>query len=87
MLKLTRLALLTLLILVAILTYPGTSTSQEDNRDVANVVLYAYLNEHLTILDGKVLGVSPTWGELVKSNATIENLFTLYPALGGDLRV
>ena len=83
----TKLALLILLMLVTVSAYTGASAPQETDRDVANIVLHAYLNEHLTILDGKVLGVSPTWGELIRSNATIENLFTLYPALGGDLKV
>ncbi len=52
-----------------------------------DTVLYAYYNEHITLLEGMVLGVSPKWSQPLQSNITREQFFTLFPALGTNLTI
>lgn len=63
------------------LIQPITALQSQDT------VLYAYYNEHITLLDGMVLGVSPKWSEPLQSNITREQFFTLFPALGTNLTI
>ncbi|MEM2122965.1 MAG: ATPase domain-containing protein [Candidatus Bathyarchaeia archaeon] len=83
-----RLVLTTMSVLLVILVFSRASSSQEmSGSNTSNVVLHGYLDEHLTVLDGRVLGISPVWGGLVETNATKQITFTLYPPLGRDLRI
>ncbi|MGC8962126.1 MAG: carboxypeptidase-like regulatory domain-containing protein, partial [Candidatus Bathyarchaeia archaeon] len=74
-------------LLVALVSTRASPQEMNGENTSKNIVLYAYLDEHLTVLDGRILGISPVWGGLIQSNATREIIFTLYPPLGGDLKV
>ncbi|MEM3677720.1 MAG: ATPase domain-containing protein [Candidatus Bathyarchaeia archaeon] len=82
-----KLTLLIVSMLLAVLAFTRASPQEMDGDNTLNIVLYAYLDEHLTVLEGRILGVSPIWGGLMQTNATREIIFTLYPPLGGDLKI
>jgi KaiC/GvpD/RAD55 family RecA-like ATPase len=86
--KPVKLAFLIVSVLLVTLVFTRISSSREMGEgSVSDMVLYGYYDEHIKVLDGRVLGISPMWGGLVETNASTEIVFTLYPPLGGDLKL
>ncbi|HID17774.1 TPA: hypothetical protein EYP26_05725, partial [Candidatus Bathyarchaeota archaeon] len=81
-----RIAIAALMAALA-LALMSPSSSPQQLPSPRSITLFARYDEAVQAYDGKILSVSPKWGGTKFSNASVANVFTLYPALGSDLEI